>query len=56
MSVMALIKQSDLDRMATIAKKRNVTFECFVDGITIRIHPDYKIPDDTIIDDDDIDL
>lgn len=39
----ALVKQADLNRMATIAKKRGVRVEIEVDGKLIRVAPD--IPD-----------
>jgi len=39
----ALVKESDLHRMAKIAKRDGVRVEMIIDGTTIRVSPD--IPD-----------
>lgn len=43
MTASALVKQSDLKRMATIAKEQGVRVEIEVNGKIIRVSPD--IPD-----------
>lgn len=44
MTAQAIVKKSDLDRMAIIANERNVTVEIVEGGRTIRVSPAQPVP------------
>jgi hypothetical protein len=44
MTAQAIVKKSDLDRMAIIANERNVTVEIVEGGRTIRVSPAQPAP------------
>lgn len=44
MTAQAIVKKSDLDRMAIIANERNVTVEIVEGGRTIRVSPAHPAP------------
>lgn len=50
MTSQALIKQSDLNRMAAVPKQHGVCVEVEVDGMIIRIRPHEPVPDSEQID------
>lgn len=40
------IKQADLNRLAVVAKRNNITIEVEAEGYTIRLHPNSAAPVD----------